>query len=292
MALDPRERARLAAHYAVSTARAAATLLPQRPRGWAAAALKGLGPAPGRLDVDWAATPDPAHPRPVILLHGTNDTSAVFTELARALRAHGYAVFAPDYGHEDASARGRAGGGGTADIVASAGEIAAYVDRVRSVTGSARVDLVGHSQGGLHAHLFTGGVAGVLPARHGDVGRVVTMGATLRGASPFGPLDRVAHVAGAARALDAFLGPSARQQVRGSSVIEGAVCRPADTPGVSYTSIASRQDRTVRPASAQHLPPGPNVVNHWVDGVSHADLPRDPSVVALVLAALDGDDPA
>lgn len=285
----------IAHHYLVSTLRAAAVILPASTRARAASALGGLGPVAGSLDVDWAARPTPQHPNPVVLLHGTNDTSAAFADLAAELRGAGFAVFALDYGREHSSARGRAGGAGTGDLRTSAAEIAGFIRTVFLTTGAEKVDLVGHSQGGLHAHAYVRG-AGALTARGYAgarwVGRVVTLGSTVHGASPLGPLDGVARLRGVVPVLDALLGPSARQQVRGSDVLTW-LAREADAaPGVRYTAIASRFDHTVRPVAAQHLTPAPNVTNIWLQDVdpgsttTHADLPRDPTTIRLVLRAL------
>lgn len=284
-------------HYAVSTLRALATVLPERPRSRAAVLLNGLGPATGTLVDDWTAKPTATHPRPVVLIHGTNDTSAVFGDLARALRDAGHAVFAVDYGHETRSIRGRAGGGGTADLRESAREIAAFIDKVLETTDAERVDLVGHSQGGLHAHAYAKGAGDIgqtTTAYPGAdrVGRVVTLGSTVHGASPLGPGDPVGHLRPIAHTLDAFLGPSARQQLRGSDVIAWLARTPDAAPGVAYTSIVSRFDHSVRPPAAQHLDEGPGVRNVWVQDVApgsrvgHAQMPRDPDVIALVLDAL------
>lgn len=278
------EVGRDAAHYVRSTLRAAATALPGRPRDLAAQALGGLGPAPHRLAVDWTARPGPDHPRPVVLIHGTNDTSGAWAEAAGALRQAGYAVFAPDYGHDAQSVRGRAGGGATGDIEDSARELAGFVHAVLAATGAAAVDLVGHSQGGLLAHLVAR--EGALP-----IGRLITLGSTLRGTAPLGPLDPLAHTRPVAAALDAFLGPSARQQVRGSALLARLAAAPETNPEITYVSIASRHDRTVRPALAQHLAEGPGVRNVWLDDlahVSHAEMPRHPAVLALLLEALSG----
>lgn len=281
---DPAELGRDALHYAHSTLRAAATALPATPRELAARALGGLGPAPERLETDWAARPTPDHPRPVVLIHGTNDTSGAWGPAARALRGDGYAVFAPDYGREATSVRGRAGGGGTGDIEDSARELTAFVRQVLAATGATAVDVVGHSQGGLLAHLI---------AREGGlpVDRLVTLGSTLRGTAPLGTLDGLAHTRAVAAGLDAFLGPSARQQVRGSALLARLAAGSDTRPGITYVSIASRHDRTVRPASAQHLAEGPGVRNVWLDDlarVSHAQMPQHPAVIALLREALDG----
>ncbi len=301
----------LARHYALSTLRAVATTLPDGARARADRLLGGLGPTVGDAEAlnDWSGRPSAEHPRPVILLHGTNDTPAVFENLGRTLRDAGYVVFFLGYGRDESSARGRAGGGGTGDIVASAREVAAFVERVLEATGVDQVDFVGHSQGGLHAHAYVHGLglddeddrqdgddasAASTPAYAGaaHVGRVVTLGSTLRGASPLGPADRITHLPGVRTALDAFLGPSARQQVRGSDIIRRLARLPDAAPGVQYTSIVSRRDATVRPQEAQHLTPGPSVTNIWVQDVfpdstvSHADMPQDPEVHSLILEAL------
>lgn len=285
----------LARHYLRSTLRAAATVLPEPLRSRAAGALGGLGPTVGDLGVDWSARPTVEHPRPVVLLHGTNDTAAAFGPLAEALRAAGHVVFATDYGRERCSVRGRAGGAGTAQLWTSAREIARFIDKVLAATGAARVDLVGHSQGGLHAHAYVRGAGSQAATGYAGaarVGRVVTLGSTVHGASPLGPLDGLAHLVGVAPVLDAFLGPSARQQVRGSDVLAWLGAEPDAAPGVAYTSIASRFDHTVRPVQAQHLAPAPNVTNVRLQDVdpasttTHAGLPRDPTAIRLVLQAL------
>jgi pimeloyl-ACP methyl ester carboxylesterase len=61
------------------------------------------------------------------------------------LANHGYCVFTFNYGGSSAAAVVQ----GTGDIAASAGQLAAFVTRVRAATGAAKVDLVGHSQGGM-----------------------------------------------------------------------------------------------------------------------------------------------
>ncbi len=278
------ERVRDTAHDALSALRAAAAVLPGGPQALGAHALRVLGPTPGRLEVDWSARPSREHPRPAVLVHGTNDTSAAWADAAATLREHGYVVFAPDYGREERSARGRAGGGGIGDITSSAREIARYVREVLRVTDASAVDLVGHSQGGLLAHLA---------AREADlpIDRLVTLGSTLSGAAPLGPLDSIAHTPLVATALDGILGPSARQQIRGSALLTRLAAEPETRDGITYTSIASRFDRTVRPVRAQHLAPGPGVHNVWLDDrdqVTHAQMPSHPAVIALLREALSG----
>ncbi|GMA21731.1 alpha/beta fold hydrolase [Arsenicicoccus piscis] len=72
-----------------------------------------------------------------------------------------------------------------------------------------RVDLVGHSQGGLHA-------LAVARARPERVAHVVLLGAPVLGVAPLGAASVVAHGRGVRTALDLILGAAARGQVVGS----------------------------------------------------------------------------
>src|SRR5918998_4623597 len=102
----------------------------------AAAAQEPGTPPPGANDF---ACRSPAHPVPVILVHGTFGDMTVSWNLASpALKANGYCVFALDLVRR-----------GMAPIDQSADKLAAFVDEVLSRTGAAKVSLVGHSQGGM-----------------------------------------------------------------------------------------------------------------------------------------------
>ena len=90
---------------------------------------------------------------PVIIVAGTFSPSLANEPLAARLRADGYRVWIfqlPSLG--------------TGDIAASARSLNTFADSVRSQTGAAKVDLIGHSQGGL---VLDGHV--VLPLEEGSV---------------------------------------------------------------------------------------------------------------------------
>src|ERR1700750_1485997 len=124
---------------------------------------------------DWSCKPSAAHPRPVVLVHGTfADMSDSWQALSPLLKNNGWCVFALNYGSYAGS--GAIGVYGTGEIRSSAQELSAFVDKVLTATGAAEVDMVGHSQGGMMPRYylkFLGGAAkvhtlvGLSPSNHG-----------------------------------------------------------------------------------------------------------------------------
>lgn len=236
---------------------------------------------------DWACRPTAAHPRPVVLLHGTfaNMTNA-WQRISPDLANQGYCVFALDYGGEPSSYPLQ----GTGDIPAAAAEVDAFVDRVRAATGAAEVDLVGHSQGGgilPRWYLkFLGGAAevhtlvGVAPSNHGT---------TLFG------LGTLARAFGLGPTIGQ-LSPAAEQQIIGSATHAQLDAGGDTVPGVTYTTIVSQYDQVVTPYTNQYLS-GPNVTNIrlqqgcGVDFSEHLGIVYSPRTVALVGNALDPANP-
>ncbi len=291
-------------HAAVSIARTATFLVPR----WLRRRLPGAATRPDTLPGvnDWAAQPAPGL-LPVVLVHGTETGWRQWGGLVDALRRDGRAVFALPYGREADSLRGRATGFGTGHLAASAGELALFVDRVREHSGAGRVDIVGHSQGGLLGHLYVKWLGGRRTVRH-----LVTLGAPVHGASPLGRFDAIARAPLVGAGIDALLGPSAREQLSISPVIRELSSTPDVVPGVRYTAIVTRYDDTVTPVDRQLLrPPAEgddaprhrgvprgagstqvDVTNRYVQDeypqnrVGHSDLPLDPQVIAMVLDAL------
>ncbi|MCH8627547.1 alpha/beta fold hydrolase [Arsenicicoccus piscis] len=227
----------------------------------------------------------PAQHRPVVLIHGTNDRPSTLVPLAEALRATGRPVHLLHYGRDRVSVRGRLlGTGGLGDLAASTAEILAAVDDLCAAT-PLRVDLVGHSQGGLHA-------LAVARARPERVAHVVLLGAPVLGVAPLGAASVVAHGRGVRTALDLILGAAARGQVVGSGQLPDLGAGGALAEGVRYLLVASRGDRMIRPADLARAPLPPGLQVTWVQTheprarVTHAGLPASPVVQRLVLAEL------
>jgi pimeloyl-ACP methyl ester carboxylesterase len=134
--------------------------------------------------------PSAAHPHPVVLVHATfADEGSNWVTLAPLLANNGYCVYAFNYGETWASAplipfitEGRIDG--LNHIEHSAEELRSFVNNVLSKTGASKVDLVGHSQGGMMPNYyikFLGGAAkvneliGLAPSNHGT-----TLGGIIR----------------------------------------------------------------------------------------------------------------
>jgi triacylglycerol esterase/lipase EstA (alpha/beta hydrolase family) len=234
---------------------------------------------------DFSCKPSAAHPRPVILVHGTfADMSDSWQALSPLLHDNGYCVFALNYGSYAGS--GSLGIYATGSIPASAEQLSSFVDQVLTATGASQVDIVGHSQGGMMPRYYLknlGGASkvhtlvGLAPSNHGT---------TLLG---------LATLAGYFPGATAFLGvlcPACEQQTAGSSFITSLNAGGDTVPGVSYTSIESSYDEVVTPYTSAFLS-GPNVTNIdlqqqcFLDDGEHLSMPYDHIADADVLTALD-----
>ncbi|TQC46908.1 alpha/beta fold hydrolase [Rhodococcus sp. WS4] len=261
-----------------------------------------ISPPPGAND--WDCRPTTAHPRPVVLVHGTaSDMATTWRVLSPELKAEGYCVFALNYGGAPRAVPPFTTVWGVQDIRSSARELATFVDAVRSRTGSRQVDIVGHSQGGTMARQylrFEGGANFANPAEN-KVHSLVTLGATNHGTTWDGDiLVRLRELAAAHgfdnETLDQFLfGVAVSQQTVGSSLLEELNLDGDVDAGVNYTVIASRTDTMVTPPESTFLSSDgrASVNNVWVqdrcpsEQTSHNGLLSDAQSLYLVNTALD-----
>lgn len=239
--------------------------------------------AVGCVDDLWHARPTTEKPYPVVLLHGTISSKNAWQNLVLTLRDQGYAVFAPDYGLH-----------GTQDVLASAKDIAAYIDQVQDVTGAEKLDIVGHSQGGLIARYWINEMDAADWVHH-----LVTLssphhGTTVRGllASVLTANEATARVAEAV--VTKFMGPAGMQQVVGSPLIETMTTGPETRPGIRYSCLATRNDTTVVPFETAFLEGDDTthvwnafVQDHGVGRARHDELPAHPQVQELVARVLE-----
>ncbi|MDK0518638.1 alpha/beta fold hydrolase [Streptomyces sp. ML-6] len=228
----------------------------------AAAAAPTAATATSRGWNDYSCKPSAAHPRPVVLVHGTFGNSIDnWLVLAPYLVNRGYCVYSLDYGQLP----GVPFFHGLGPIDESAGQLATFVDEVLAATGAPEVDLVGHSQGGMmpnHYLKFLGGAAkvnaliGLAPDNHGT---------TLLGLTKLLP-----YFPGAEDLLNAHT-PGLADQVAGSPFMTRLNAGGDTVPGVKYTVIATRYDEVVTPYRTQFLD-GPNVRNVLLQDLCPLDL--------------------
>ncbi|MFG3204675.1 esterase/lipase family protein [Streptomyces sp. NPDC048192] len=228
----------------------------------AATATAAADSAPTSGWNDFSCKPSAAHPRPVILVHGTLGNSVDnWLSLAPYLESRGYCVYSLDYGQ----LAGVPVFHGLGPIDASAQQLSAYVDRVLAATGAAKADLVGHSQGGMMPRYylkFLGGAAkvnalvGIAPDNHG---------ATLSGLTNLLP-----YFPGASDLIKATT-PGLADQVPGSDFLTKLNAGGDTVPGVHYTVIATKYDEVATPWQSQYLS-GSDVHNVLLQDLCPVDL--------------------
>ncbi|MFG3012634.1 esterase/lipase family protein [Streptomyces cinerochromogenes] len=211
---------------------------------------------------DYSCKPSAAHPRPVVLVHGTLGNSVDnWLGLAPYLTSRGYCVYSLDYGQLPGVPLFH----GLGPIDKSAGQLSAFVDKVLAATGAAKADLVGHSQGGMMPRYylkFLGGAAkvsalvGIAPDNHGT------------------DLDGLTHLLpyfpGAEDLLKATT-PGLADQITGSAFLTKLNTGGDTVPGVRYTVIATRYDEVVTPWRTQYLS-GSDVRNVQLQDLCPLDL--------------------
>jgi triacylglycerol esterase/lipase EstA (alpha/beta hydrolase family) len=234
---------------------------------------------------DWSCRPSAAHPRPVVLVHGTfADMSNSWQALSPLLSNHGYCVFALNYGAYNGS--GSAGVYAVGDIPTSAEQLASFVDEVLAATGAEEVDLVGHSQGGMMPRYYLKHLGGAA-----EVGTLVGLSPSNHGTTLNG-LFTLAKFFPGAEAFTGALCPACAQQSAGSAFLAELNSGGETVPGVDYTVIQSRYDEVVTPYTSAFIS-GPNVTNVDLqaqcplDLGEHLSMPYDHIADADVLTALD-----
>ncbi|MEO5321174.1 alpha/beta fold hydrolase [Arthrobacter sp. CC3] len=255
----------------------------------AAAVLAGsLAVAPAQADTldvappganDWSCKPSAEHPYPVILVPGTFESMAKnWSTLSPYLKSAGYCVFALNYGETN-------GVYATAPVANSAQELAPFVDAVRASTGAKKVDLVGHSQGGMMPRYYMGFLGGannvnkligIAPSNHGTEGVIVP--------PPGFVADPNYTGLGCAACAD---------QQAGSAFMQKLNSIGDTVAGPSYTVISTVHDEVVIPYNSQFLSGSARQVTNITiqdkcpaDLFEHDQTPNDPVVHQIVAHAL------
>jgi triacylglycerol esterase/lipase EstA (alpha/beta hydrolase family) len=241
-------------------------------------------PPPGANN--FSCQPSAAHPYPVVLVHGTlanmNDNWQAASPI---LANHGYCVFAFNYGGSSPASVLQ----GTGDIAASAQQLAAFVNEVLAATGAAKVDLVGHSQGGMMPRYYINFLGGAARVATFVALAPSNYGTTLDGLTQLGrQLSIIMPINGALSTVCT----ACVQQEEGSAFLKTLNASPS-VAGVNYTVIESVDDEVVTPYTNAFLPAAANVTNITVnrqcvlDSSDHLEIAADPVALADMLNALD-----
>ncbi|WP_107657932.1 esterase/lipase family protein [Nocardia suismassiliense] len=237
---------------------------------------------------NFGCKPTAAHPRPVVLAHGT-DSSAYsdYSAIAPQLAAAGFCVFALNYGGTPG-----AESYGTEDVVLSSHQIGAFVDQVLAATGASQVDLVGFSQGATVTRFYVNKLGGAP-----KVGQWVGLASPSYGGVMYGLVPVVDAVPGGMMAFARVTSLAAVQQAQGSAVMLELNAGGDTVPGPKYTTIGSKVDEMIQPNSNIALR-GPGAVNISlqdrcaIDLTGHFHMVYDPFVQQLLLNVLDPSTPA
>ncbi|MGH3714038.1 MAG: esterase/lipase family protein [Micromonosporaceae bacterium] len=221
---------------------------------------------------NWSCQPSAAHPYPVVLVHGTSATGTEnWFNFAPKIAARGYCVYALNYGNR-----------GLRRMEESAPQLATFVRGVLAATGAAKVDIVGHSQGGLMPRYYLKNLGGAA-----YVDELISMGAPNHGTSNVFavPVGVICH--------------ACPQFAIGSDFLTALNSGGDTVPGVRYTNITTRYDELVTPHTSAFLTGDPALVTNVriqdtcrYDLVEHIGLAFDKPTLRWILNALARSGPA
>jgi hypothetical protein len=216
-----------------------------------------------------------AHPYPVVLVHATlSNQQQNWSTLGPILEKQGYCVWALNYGITIDSLGGTVDGLG--EIAQSAGQLNTFVNQVLSATKASKVDMVGHSQGGLMPNYYIKRLGGA-----SKVHTFISLAPSNHGTNEDGLTNLLAGFAPIINGSLALLGePALPEQETGSS-FEKNLFKDGDTvAGPRYVVIETTHDEVVTPYTNAFLS-GPNVTNITLqnqcptDPVEHIGMASD-----------------
>jgi triacylglycerol esterase/lipase EstA (alpha/beta hydrolase family) len=173
------------------------------------------------------------------------------------------------------------------DIAQSAQQLSTFVDKVLTATGAKRVDLVGHSQGGMMPRYYTEFLDG-----GSKVNTLVGLAPSNHGTTRNGLFTLVSYFPGGSSLVGADC-PACQEQEAGSPFITNFNAGSETAPGVNYTVIESDNDEVVTLYISAFLAPARNVTSILLqsqcslDQGEHLSMPYDHIANADVLTALD-----
>lgn len=231
------------------------------------------------------------HPVPVVMVHGTFSRQANQIDVTHLLNRKGFCVYGANLGYDPNNLVTQLEPDlyGTGDVEETTKQLYEFVKTVQRRTGAKKVDIIGHSQGGLLIrNLITNyaphaiRVAIMLGGTHNGS----TMSGLTTLAKPFLP-DGVTAITAP------ITGPAVGQQMVGSHFMNELNKHPNTSPGVTYVVLVSPDDTQATPYKSGFLKPvkGSKVYNVDVKGychvpadheIDHSDLHIDPIALSLI----------
>lgn len=207
---------------------------------------------------------------PVIVVNGLFGIGIVYEPLVARLRADGYQVW--DFELPTL---------GTQDIRVTARALNAFADGVRAQTGAAKVDLIGHSEGGLVSRAYVKYEGGST-----EVDSLITLGTPNNGTAAANIIRFFT--------LGTCVGITACEQMTIGSTFLSSLNAGDDSIGsVQYTNIATVVDELVQPYTSSFMAAGDgNITNRtlqsecWARFPGHLGLIVDGAVYSGVQDAL------
>lgn len=232
--------------------------------------------------------PSSAHPYPVVLVIATlTDEGANWVTLSPLLANAGYCVYTFNYGETNLSDFGRIDALGY--IEHSAEELSTFVDKVLSQTKASKVDLVGHSQGGMMPNYYLKFLGGA-----SKVNELVALAPSNHGTNEDGLvelLNKFPFAPGLAKLIEFIGAPALIQQEAGGAFQTHLFAEGDTVPGVRYAVIETDHDEVVTPYTNAFLN-GPDVTNITLqeqcptDKVEHIGMASDSPALQNVLNQL------
>ncbi|MER3395775.1 MAG: lipase [Acidimicrobiia bacterium] len=214
-----------------------------------------------------AQTYQPAR-NPVLLVHGLTADSLSWIVFKARLESDGFTVFTVDIPNR-----------GFGDIAKNSQVVAAKVAEIKQKTGASKVDVVGHSEGGLEARYYIKYLGG---SQH--VGRYVSLGTPQYGTvlANFSTMYNLASLVGCLACYQMTINSSFLVDLNAGD----------DTPGnVKYTTVYTAYDELVQPYWNAALKNSP-VMNVKIQSicpfrvVGHLGLVIDGTTYQIARAAL------
>ncbi|MDY5589370.1 MAG: alpha/beta fold hydrolase [Arcanobacterium sp.] len=241
---------------------------------------------------DFSCVPAPGT-NPVVLVPGTgNDAYTAWAFFSPRIKQAGYCVYTFNYNPSTNPQNDAASFMG--DIRQSAAFMAGFVDRVLAATGSKKIDIIGHSQGG-----------GALPRAYikwygGDkkVDKLIGLVPSNTGTTMMGMNDLIRQLLKWFPTLETEMlnehnSQALLQQLVGSEFMKDLNSGALTYPDITYTVISTVYDTIITPHTRSFLPAGPNVKNMNVQDIcpldmyGHPNMPYDSVALQLSLNALN-----